>query len=130
MATRPADAVAAGAPAALAGPGDGVLATKLHLPPCRRGFVQRPRLLTLLDEAAARDVTLVCAPAGSGKTALLADWARQRKPAVAWLSLDAADSDPARFWRHVLAGARSGSGRCCDAGPAAAGGDQPRHSTR
>jgi LuxR family maltose regulon positive regulatory protein len=44
----------------------------------------------------------VCAPAGSGKTALLADWARGGRP-VAWLGLDGGDSDPARFWRYVVA---------------------------
>jgi LuxR family transcriptional regulator, maltose regulon positive regulatory protein len=46
---------------------------------------------------------LVCAPAGFGKTALLADWARTGRRPVAWLSLDAGDNDPARFWRHVVA---------------------------
>ena len=46
---------------------------------------------------------LVCAPAGFGKTALLADWARRGRRPVAWLSLDQGDNDPARFWRHVIA---------------------------
>jgi LuxR family maltose regulon positive regulatory protein len=54
-----------------------------------------------------RDELLVCAPAGFGKTALLADWARRgqdgRRRPVAWLSLDQADNDPARFWRHLVA---------------------------
>jgi ATP/maltotriose-dependent transcriptional regulator MalT len=45
----------------------------------------------------------VCAPAGFGKTALLADWARGGQLPVAWLSLDADDNDPARFWRHATA---------------------------
>ena len=54
---------------------------------------------------------LVCAPAGFGKTALLADWARGSAQPVAWLGLDGGDSDPARFWRGVVAaldGARPG----------------------
>ena len=46
---------------------------------------------------------LVCAPAGFGKTALLADWARGGGRPVAWLGLDAGDSDPARFWRYAVA---------------------------
>src|SRR6266536_940011 len=82
---------------------DALLATKLHVPPGRAGFVARPRLRDQLDEGLARRLTLVCAPAGFGKTALLADWARRSQRPVAWLSLDQGDNDPARFWRHVTA---------------------------
>jgi LuxR family maltose regulon positive regulatory protein len=46
---------------------------------------------------------LACAPAGYGKTALLADWVRRGRRPIAWLSLDTADNDPARFWRYVVA---------------------------
>ena len=82
---------------------DVLLATKLYLPGPQPGFVRRPRLLDMLDEALARELVLVCAPAGFGKTALLADWIRRSGRPVAWLSLDAGDSDPARFWRHAVA---------------------------
>ena len=78
-----------------------LLATKLHLPRTRPGFVARPRLADRLAPAHGGEVTLVCAPAGFGKTALLADWARRDRRPVAWLSLDEADNDPTRFWRHV-----------------------------
>jgi LuxR family maltose regulon positive regulatory protein len=81
-----------------------VLATKLYLPRLQPGFVPRPRLAAQLDEALARDLILVCAPAGFGKTCLLAEWARRGQRPVAWLSMDSADNDPARFWRHVVAG--------------------------
>jgi ATP/maltotriose-dependent transcriptional regulator MalT len=93
----------AGHPPAGAGVLDGVLATKLYLPHPQPGFVARPRLVDRLEEALARGLVLVCAPAGSGKTVLLADWARVGRRPVAWLSLDEADNDPARFWRHVVA---------------------------
>jgi LuxR family maltose regulon positive regulatory protein len=82
---------------------DVLLATKLHLPRPRPGFVPRPRLAVALGEGLARRLILVCAPAGSGKTVMLADWARSAGRPVAWLSLDAADNDPVRFWRHVVA---------------------------
>ena len=94
----------AAAPAGVAGSGpDVLLATKLHVPRPRPGFVPRPRLAGALDEGLARRLILVCAPAGSGKTTLLAGWAASGNRPVAWLSLDAADNDPVRFWRHVVA---------------------------
>jgi LuxR family maltose regulon positive regulatory protein len=82
---------------------DALLATKLHVPRTRTGFVVRPRLVDRLAQAQGGELTLVCAPAGFGKTALLADWARRDPRPVAWLSLNDADNDPARFWRHVAA---------------------------
>jgi LuxR family maltose regulon positive regulatory protein len=82
---------------------DVLLSTKLHAPGARQGFVPRPRLTERLDEALGRGLVLVCAPAGYGKTALLAGWARRCERPVAWLSLDAGDNDPARFWRHAVA---------------------------
>jgi LuxR family transcriptional regulator, maltose regulon positive regulatory protein len=82
---------------------DALLATKLHLPRPRPGFVSRPRLLERLDQGMARELVLVCTPAGFGKTTLLADWARGGQRPVAWLSLDEGDNDPARFWRHAAA---------------------------
>jgi LuxR family transcriptional regulator, maltose regulon positive regulatory protein len=82
---------------------DVLLATKLHTPRQQPGFVPRPRLVHALDEGLARRLILVAAPAGFGKTALLADWARSGNWPVGWLSLDAGDNDPARFWRHAVA---------------------------
>jgi LuxR family transcriptional regulator, maltose regulon positive regulatory protein len=82
---------------------DVLLATKLHVPRPRPGFLPRPRLTQRLTEGTALELVLVCAPAGFGKTSLLADWARRSQRPVAWLSLDEGDNDPARFWRHVAA---------------------------
>ena len=94
--------VAAPAGVAMSGQ-DVLLATKLHVPRPQPGFVPRPRLVEALGEGLARGRVLVCAPAGFGKTALLADWARGDGRPVAWLGLDAGDSDPARFWRYAVA---------------------------
>ncbi|HWN00085.1 MAG TPA: AAA family ATPase, partial [Streptosporangiaceae bacterium] len=82
---------------------DVLLTTKLHVPRLPVGFVPRPRLVEALDEGLARRLILVSAPAGFGKTALLADWGQRGDRRVAWLSLDAADNDSARFWRHAVA---------------------------
>jgi LuxR family maltose regulon positive regulatory protein len=82
---------------------DALLATKLHIPAPRPDRVPRPRLTDSLDRGRDRALLLVCAPAGYGKTMVLAEWARSGEQQPAWLSLDAADNDPARFWRHVLA---------------------------
>ena len=90
---------------------DVLLATKLHIPRPRPGFLARPQLTQRLAEGTARELVLVCTPAGFGKTTLLADWARRGQRPVAWLSLDEADNDPVRFWRHAAAaldGARPG----------------------
>ena len=90
-------------PKVVASQQDVLLATKLHMPRPQPGTVPRPRLVDRLDEALARGLVLVCAPAGFGKTSLLADWAHRSPLPVAWLSLDEGDNDPARFWRHVVA---------------------------
>ncbi len=97
---EPSAAVPAGSAAAGQ---DVLLATKLHVSRPRPGFVPRPRLAGRLEEGLARGLVLVCAPAGSGKTVLLADWARRENRPVAWLSLGTGDNDPARFWRYVAA---------------------------
>ena len=91
------------APSEVASERDVLLATKLHVPRPRPDLVPRPRLAERLDEGLALGLMLVCAPAGYGKTVLLADWARRGQPPVAWLSLDTGDNDPARFWRHCVA---------------------------
>ena len=82
---------------------DVLLATKLHMPASRPGLVPRPRLTARLDEGLARGLVLVCAPAGYGKTVLLTEWTRRGECPAGWLSLDVADNDPARFWRHFVA---------------------------
>ncbi len=88
-----------------------MLATKFHVPAPRRHALARPRLVDplLSDSREDRKLTLICAPAGFGKTTLLSQWVRRVRVAdpgvrVAWLSLDAGDNDPARFLNHLVAG--------------------------
>lgn len=78
-------------------------------------LVERPRLHALLDEAVAAPLTLVVAPAGSGKTSLLRSWAAGSSLPHAWLSLDETDRDPVQLWRGVLA-ALEGIAPGCAAG--------------
>ncbi len=80
-----------------------LLTTKLHLPRLPVQHVSRPRLLARLTQAVQRPVTLVSAAAGSGKTTLLAEWAGQTTWPVAWLSLEANESDLARFLSYLQA---------------------------
>jgi LuxR family maltose regulon positive regulatory protein len=80
-----------------------LLATKLYIPPVRPNCVPRPRLIDRLNGGVQRKLTLLSAPAGFGKTTLLGEWARQSAFPVAWVSLDAGDSDPARFWGYSVA---------------------------
>lgn len=79
--------------------------TKLVPPHLRPQLVARSRLLDRLDDGLSGKLTLVSAPAGCGKTTLVADWLRGQtaRLGVAWVALDAGDNDPLRFWRYVLA---------------------------
>ncbi|MEU7790283.1 LuxR C-terminal-related transcriptional regulator [Amycolatopsis sp. NPDC049159] len=75
---------------------------KAAVPRVPRIFVPRPRLEALLDRATVRPVTVVRAPAGSGKTTALAAWAGGGRD-VAWVSLDGDDNDEPRLWTAILA---------------------------
>jgi LuxR family transcriptional regulator, maltose regulon positive regulatory protein len=81
-----------------------LLATKFSVPRGPKAAVLRRRLLDRLDVGVQGPLTLVSAPAGAGKSALLSSWiAEGRAPGpVAWLSLDTDDADRRRFWRAVL----------------------------
>ncbi len=74
-----------------------LLQTKFYIPPSRPELIPRPHLTKRLNEGQARKLTLICAPAGFGKTTLLSEWVRGSELPTAWLSLDEGDDDPARF---------------------------------
>jgi LuxR family transcriptional regulator, maltose regulon positive regulatory protein len=78
-----------------------LLKTKLYLPKARPNRLHRPRLLSFLKDITGYALTLVSAPAGFGKSSLLAEWAVQAEYPVAWLSLDSGDNDPARFLTYL-----------------------------
>ncbi len=80
-----------------------LLSTKLQPPPVQEKRVARTRLLEKLDDSLHQKFTLVCAPAGYGKTTLLSQWVSHRNEPVAWISLDRSDNDLAQFWRYLLA---------------------------
>jgi LuxR family maltose regulon positive regulatory protein len=65
-------------------------------------LVPRERLFGQLDQILARQVGLVSAPAGFGKTTLVAAWVARCPHPVAWLSLDDADNDPTRFLAYAI----------------------------
>ncbi|HRW42360.1 MAG TPA: hypothetical protein P5193_12490, partial [Microthrixaceae bacterium] len=86
-------------PSAIGAP---LLATKLHPPRRRRTLIARPRLSSLARRSRQRALTLVSAPAGFGKTTLVAEWFAE-DDGTAWLSLDQRDDDPVAFWTYVVA---------------------------
>jgi LuxR family maltose regulon positive regulatory protein len=104
---------------------DQLLATKFFVPHVPHALIARPRLTSLLNDSLRHKLTLVSAPAGFGKTTLVADWLSQlqiadcrlqireannlqstiynlQSPRVAWVSLDDADNNLVRFWTYVL----------------------------
>jgi LuxR family maltose regulon positive regulatory protein len=95
--------------------------TKLHAPGLRAEWVERPELVQYLAGAAAR-LILVDAPAGFGKTTLVAQWRCspvEGRP-FAWVSLDSGDDDPGRLWRHVVCALQRASAEFHGAGILAA----------
>ena len=89
-----------------------LLETKLYRPGPRPGLVPRPRLIEQLDRGATSKLTLVSAPAGFGKSRLLAEWlagtsASAGENSAAWLALDSGDNDPVTFWSYVVAALRT-----------------------
>src|SRR5262245_8930859 len=83
-----------------------LLPTKLSPPVPRQHQVHRRRLIERLAAAPPDSLVLVAAPAGFGKTSLLAAW-RATQPATAWVSLDERDNDSSRFWSYIVAALQS-----------------------
>ena len=91
----------------------GILKTKLYIPPTRPELVPRPRLVEQLNDGLHRKLSIISAPPGFGKTTLVTEWmdnlrvdAKKEIHAenrVTWLSLDEGDNDYARFLTYFIA---------------------------
>ena len=85
-----------------------LLATKLYIPSIRTDLVPRSRLIEKLNGGLNRKLTLICAPAGYGKSTLVADWVPTLSPTstikyrISWLSLDKNDNAPTRFLTYLI----------------------------
>ena len=93
---------------AISGAAPLLLATKFHQPVWRAGLVSRPRLVSVLARGSSSKLTLISAPAGFGKSTLLAEWLASESATgrTAWVSLDHGDNDPALFWTYVITALR------------------------
>ena len=80
-----------------------LVVSKLRRPPTRAGTVPRSALIDRLAREDSRPVVSVVAPAGYGKTTLLAQWAERNGQAFAWVSVDEADNDPKVLLSYVAA---------------------------
>ncbi|MFI7427419.1 LuxR C-terminal-related transcriptional regulator [Micromonospora sp. NPDC049836] len=87
--------------------GPPLLASRLAAPAPPGPLLLRPRLVDLLEAGTAGPVTLVAAPAGWGKTTLLAAWARatRAEPPPAWVSVEGGDTGE-RLWSYLAAALR------------------------
>ena len=85
-----------------AGTAEVVITTKLFRPSLRQQTVERKRLHDVLRQGRTLPLTLVVAPAGWGKSTLVADWLAHDEIPAGWVSLDGGDNDPKRFWRYML----------------------------
>lgn len=79
-----------------------LLRTKTSIPPARQNRVERLRLREQIDRGMTRALTLVVAPAGFGKTTLLADWAHAARMPAAWLTLERAEHAADRFLVYLI----------------------------
>src|SRR5215208_5289793 len=91
---HPSDPTASGLPFA-------ILESKVHAPPARRGIVARIALVDRLLASDTEPVVCLVAPAGYGKTTLLAQWAQRKGPRVAGVSVDQHDNDPAVLLTNI-----------------------------
>src|SRR5690348_6554941 len=76
---------------------------KLRSPSFTPALVSRPRLTARFSASLSAPLTLISAPAGYGKTTLLAEWLDTLAAPAAWLTADAGDRDSQRFVTYLIA---------------------------
>jgi len=84
---------------------EALLQTKLYIPPLRPNLVPRPQLTERLNQGLQQGctLTLISAPAGFSKTALVASYVADCGMPIAWLSLDKDDNREERFLNYLIA---------------------------
>ncbi|MGP3950726.1 hypothetical protein [Streptomyces sp. 7N604] len=91
----------------LRSPGVRVPSEKIAVPGTAPSPIGREWLYDALDAGADQPVTLLCAPAGYGKTMLLTAWVRRTTSPVAWVRIDGGDNDPRHLWPAVRSALRA-----------------------
>jgi len=85
-----------------------MLKVKTSIPPLGKSVLERTHLMAQLDKGLTggaeftHPLTLVSAPAGSGKTTAVRMWLNSRENSTTWLTLDQGDNDPKRFWTYFI----------------------------
>jgi LuxR family transcriptional regulator, maltose regulon positive regulatory protein len=90
-----------------------ILRAKLRPPRLGPDQLERPRLLAQLDRRLLGQCILVCAPAGYGKTTLLAQWIERKEMPAVWLSLDDSDDEPALLLEELVEAVGTANPGCC-----------------
>ena len=102
---RTGDTMRLEAPGSVTDSAEPLLAAKFAVPSAPRFMVFRRRLTDRLTAGLAGPVTVVTGPAGTGKTEMVASWARAASAGtVVWITLDEADSPAPAFWSYVIEG--------------------------
>jgi ATP/maltotriose-dependent transcriptional regulator MalT/ActR/RegA family two-component response regulator len=91
-----------------------ILQTKLHRPTLPTDLVVRTAVLERLDAGRDLPLTLVSAPAGYGKSLLIASWLARGDRTGAWLALDEEDSDVTQFVAYLVAAVRRAFPDACE----------------
>src|SRR5690606_13441418 len=79
-----------------------IMVTKFYIPKPHQNSVSRQRLINVLNNSAYKKLTLICAPAGYGKSTLACEWLASCNMRAAWLSLEESDEDVTQFITYII----------------------------